>query len=111
MKKLNYRKIMSCMIAIMMVVSVISPAAAQASPRGLLCPYCGSNSILRTIAPGHTNQVTGLCGHGTHYYATKGTQWVCTSCGEPGRGSIEVGHYCTGDGGHYCWDGSCSCTD
>lgn len=111
MKKMNLRKIMSCVIAVMMVVAVISPAAAQASPRGLACRFCGGNSAIVTVAPSHTNQHLDSypCEY-EHFPATKGTQWRCLVCLRYGDMVTTItGHYCEGKGGHYCWDGQCSC--
>lgn len=114
MKKMKFRKIMGCMIAVMMLVSVIGVTTAQASSMyGLPCIYCGANSTIRTIRPSYTDRKVSSAGcKGEHYYAEKGTQWICTSptCGKTFREVIETGHYCTNNGGHYCWDDeTCDC--
>lgn len=108
MKKI---KLTSIVIAVVMIISMIYPAAAV-SPRAGLCPNCGSTYVSKvTVAPAHTNEILGGCAHGTHYYASHGYQWRCVSCKTVCDSSIVTGHYCTGNGGHYCWDGSCNCND
>lgn len=116
MKKRSLRKILSCVLAVMMVVGVICPAAAatQVSPRGLVCMKCGGNCGVVFEPPSYDkNNIldSGSCEF-THYKATKVTKWRCLSCGEFGPvRETKYGHYCTGKGGHNCWDGECACKD
>lgn len=114
MKKMKFRKIMGCMIAVMMLVTAITVTPAYAiAPRMYLCPQCGGECTFVTVYPSHTKEVVNPgCDHGVHYKATKGTQWVCYSCNAVCWKSITEGHYCEkydGTNGHYCWDGGCSC--
>lgn len=63
------------------------------------CPSCGGICIFREIMDGQN----GSCKEGTHYNYAEG--YVCTSCGFD---NLVHGHYCTGNGGHFCL-GGCNC--
>lgn len=109
--KVKFSKTLSFVIATMLVVSMICSTSAQAiSPRKYLCRLCGGECTLVTIPPFHGNVALPKgCEHGRHFEATKGTQWICDSCNSSNWASLTQGHYCEGNGGHYCWDGECSC--
>lgn len=103
MKKMNFSKVLSLAIAMMLVVSMICSTSAQAiAPRKYLCRMCGGECTLVTIHPYHESKALAKgCDHGVHYPATKGTQWVCYSCNSANWESLTHGHF--------CWDGECSC--
>ena len=110
MKK-NLRKATSFIIAMVMVAAMVYPVAAadQAGVARVGECTCGGYVSKVTVFPSHTNERELVsCAGGTHYVATKGVQWICMTCERVYMSEIQSGHYCTKNGGHYCF-GPCSC--
>lgn len=109
MKKMKFSKTVSLAIAMMLVVSMICSASAQAiSPRKYLCGICGGECTQEVTIETHgVGAVDPKCG-GEHTSATKTTTWTCDICHTP-KSWVQYGHYCSKNGGHYCWDGACQC--
>lgn len=107
MKKMKFCKTMSLVIAMMLVVSMICSTSAQAvSPRKYLCGICGGECTQTVSDQKGTPAYNAQCG-AYHTPLTRTTTWTCDSCGTA-KEWVQTGHYCTNNGGHYCW-GACGC--
>ena len=109
------KKIMCVSLTLLVLVSIFSTfaLASYSEPVSLyvfICPNCNEKMRYHIIIPNYTDRLVGSCEHGDHYYAERGSQWVCDYCKFIFRTDIEEGHYCTGEGGHYCWT-ECDCED
>lgn len=107
------KRFMSFLCAVVMICVFACPIAqasgdGQITPRIASCGNCGGSCSRVYVTRNTRGAVIGYCKHGTHRYAEEGVKWVCDNCGNVEYKDIEVGHYCTGDNGHYCF-GSCDC--
>ena len=105
------KRIVSFTLMLLVMCSLFATFATAAnvepySLNAMGCPNCGTSMAKRTVI--YTFEKNGSCPHGTHYSAERVTRWVCDTCQYYYDISVESGHYCTGEGGHYCWS-SCSC--
>ena len=102
----RFKSLVLLLATVLMVATMLTPLAmaSQTSERRIevvVCPRCGGTCEVHENISGTK---VGSCEHGTHYSCT--VTYSCNSCTY--RVTL-TGHYCTGNGGHICIDGECSC--
>ena len=117
MKLSKFRRLVSLMCVVFMMCVIVAPAAAaanyddQISPHIISCPECRGDMDNVSITRHYDrNDVVGYCdGNGVHYAAwSDGTVWKCNRCSYKIPITSQKGHFCSRNGGHYCF-GGCAC--